>query len=166
MSPRRFFPFWAKFSPEKASAPIHSSGGWGLLPGFLLHGLFPAFCGVFRQKGPRLPIHKAPGARGTLRRADHLQACASSWGFVLFGGGGKDGGAAGEGSHRGAAAFLYLKGTILPPKSQVTLCEIHSFHNGVPKNQAPCTKVRPFQAGRKRRPAGGASQGMLRGGLG
>ena len=124
----------------KASAPIHSSGGWGLLPGFLLHGLFPAFCGVFRQKGTRLPIHKAPGARGTLRRADHLQICASSWGSYSLEAG-KGGGAAGEGFPGSRCPFLYLKDTIFPQKSQDILCKINSFHNGVFKNHATCTKV-------------------------
>ena len=32
---------------KKTLAPIHSGGGWGLLPGFVLHGLVPAFF-VFR----------------------------------------------------------------------------------------------------------------------
>ena len=79
VSPRRFFPFWAKFSPEKASAPIHSSGGWGLLPGFLLHGLFPAFLGFRSQKGTWLPIHEAPGAPGCLHPCDSLQDVLRIW---------------------------------------------------------------------------------------
>ena len=94
----------------------------------------------FRQKGTRFPIHKAPGARGTLRRADHLQICASSWGSYSLEAG-KGGGAAGEGFPGSRCPFLYLKDTIFTQKSQDILCKINSFHHGVFKNHATCTKV-------------------------